>query len=236
MTNALARFGKFRTAPMSEVTVFDVAGQRVESRRGRAGKGTCSSGRPGTRAGSSPGHAQPDQGADDPDPFQGWTITNGIAVLWKGGRVDQLLLSTNFADITDVAFTPDETALATSARTRSRLIDVEKMLALLKRPPTRIAATSFPTGWGVAEFAVVRIPVKDNPAGITVAPDGLHAWVANTLDDSLSVDVARNEGVVHSAGRSRERTSGGGFHSANVTFQRESLPRTSAHRTGTSMA
>ena len=31
VTNALSRFGKFRTAPMSEVTVFDVAGRRVAS-------------------------------------------------------------------------------------------------------------------------------------------------------------------------------------------------------------
>ena len=41
--------------------------------------------------------------------LQGWTITNGLAVLWKDGRVDQVLLDEPqryFADVTDVAFTP----------------------------------------------------------------------------------------------------------------------------------
>lgn len=42
--------------------------------------------------------------------MQGWTITNGLAVLWADGTVDQVSLDTpgmGFADATDVAFTPD---------------------------------------------------------------------------------------------------------------------------------
>ena len=132
MTNALSRFGKFRTAPVSEVTVLDVAGQRVEDRwvvpeanlllgvawhpSGEFALATLNRTKnlvPMTRI------------------LQGWTITNGLAVLWKGGRVDQLLLDEPqryFADITDVAFTPDgKTAFVTSAGTdRVAVIDVDE--------------------------------------------------------------------------------------------------------------
>jgi YVTN family beta-propeller protein len=234
VTNALSRFVKFRTPPVSEVTVFDVAGQRVEDRwdvpesnlllgvawhpSGEFALATLNRTKnlvPMTRI------------------LQGWTITNGIAVLWKNGRVDQLLLDEPqryFADITDVAFTPDgKKALATSAGTdRVAVIDVETLLALLKRTSDEDRRDVLPNWLGAsAEFVTARIPVKDNPRGIAVAPDGRTAWVANTLDDSLSViDVARNQAVA--------RVDLGGpkavthirrgeqlFHSANVTFQRQ---------------
>ena len=214
MTNALSRFGKFRTPPMSEVTVFDVAGQRVEDRwvvpeanlllgvawhpSGEFALATLNRTKnlvPMTRI------------------LQGWTITNGIAVLWKGGRVDQLLLDEPqryFADITDVAFTPDgKTAFATSAGTdKVAVIDVEKMLALLKRTSDEDRRDVLPNWLGASsEFVTARIPVKDNPRGIAVAPDGATAWVANTLDDSLSViDVARGRG--RGPGRPRRAEAG----------------------------
>ena len=110
VTNALSRFVKFRTPPMSEVTVLDVEGKKVEDRwvvpesnlllgvawhpSGEFALATMNRTKnlvPMTRI------------------LQGWTITNGLAVLWKGGRVDQVLLDEPqryFADVTDVAFTP----------------------------------------------------------------------------------------------------------------------------------
>ena len=138
VTNALSRLVGFRTPPMSEVTVLDVAGQRVEDRwvvpeanlllgvawhpSGEFALATLNRTKnlvPMTRI------------------LQGWTITNGIAVLWKGGRVDQLLLDEPqryFADITDVAFTPDgKKAFVTSAGTdRVAVVDVPRLLALLQ--------------------------------------------------------------------------------------------------------
>jgi YVTN family beta-propeller protein len=234
VTNALSRFGKFRTPPMSEVTVFDVAAQKVEDRwvvpesnlllgvawhpSGEFALATLNRTKnlvPMTRI------------------LQGWTITNGIAVLWKGGRVDQLLLDEPqryFADITDVAFTPDgKKAFVTSAGTdRVAVIDVAKLRALLTRTSDDDRRDVLPNWLGAsAEFVVARIPVKDNPRGITVAPDGRTAWVANTLDDSLSViDVARDAVVARvDLGGPKQRThirwGEQLFHSANVTFQRQ---------------
>ncbi len=68
--------------------------------------------------------------------LQGWTITNGLGILWKDGRVDQVLLdqpNLYFSDSFDVTFTPDgRHALATSSGTnRVAVIDVEKLLARL---------------------------------------------------------------------------------------------------------
>ena len=44
--------------------------------------------------------------------LQGWTITNGLGIVWRDGRTDQVLLDEPqlyFPDPTDVAFTPDGT-------------------------------------------------------------------------------------------------------------------------------
>ncbi len=234
VTNALSRFVKFRTPPMSEVTVFDVAREQVEDRwvvpesnlllgvawhpSGEFALATLNRTKnlvPMTRI------------------LQGWTITNGIAVLWKDGRVDQLLLDEPqryFADVTDVAITPDgKKAFATSAGTdKVAVIDVGKLLSLVKRTSDEDRQDVLPNWLGAsAEFVVARIPVKNNPRGIAIAPDGATAWVANTLDDSLSViDVARNEAVARvDLGGPRQRThirwGEQLFHSANITFQRQ---------------
>ena len=234
VTNALSRFVKFRTPPVSEVTVFDVAGQRVLDRwvvpesnlllgvawhpSGEFALATLNRTKnlvPMTRI------------------LQGWTITNGLAVLWKDGRVDQLLLDEPqryFADVTDVAFTPDgKRAVVTSAGTdRVAVVDVEKMVALLQGSSQADRRDRLPNWLGASsQFVVARIPVKDNPRGITVAPDGATAWVANTLDDSLSViDLASLEAAtrVDLGGPKRQTHIRWGeklFHSANITFQRQ---------------
>lgn len=233
VTNALSRFVKFREPPLSEVTVLDVRRQQVIDRyavpeanlllgvawhpSGEFALATLNRTKnlvPMTRI------------------LQGWTITNGLAVLWRDGRVDQVLLDEPhryFADVTDVAFTPDgRRALATSAGTdRVAVIDVEKLLGLLGRTSDEDRRDVLPNWLGAsAEFVVARIPTRDNPRGIRVAPDGRSAWVANTLDDSLTVidlqtlassrvDLGGPTQVTHI--RWGEKL----FHSANITFQRQ---------------
>jgi len=234
VTNALSRFVPFRRPPMSEVTVLDVEGKKVEDRwvvpeanlllgvawhpSGEFALATMNRTKnlvPMTRI------------------LQGWTITNGLAVLWKGGRVDQVLLDEPhlyFADVTDVAFAPDgRTAVATSAGTnRAAILDVEKLLALVRRTPDEERRDFLPNWLGAsAEFVTARVETKDNPRGLEVSPDGKTAWVANTLDDSLSViDLARAEAVarVDLGGPKKVTHVRRGeklFHNANITFQRQ---------------
>jgi YVTN family beta-propeller protein len=234
VTNALSRFVPFRAPPASEITVIDVAGRRVETRwvvpesnlllgvdwhpSGEFALATLNRTKnlvPMTRI------------------LQGWTITNGLALLWPDGRVDQVLLDEPhhyFADVTDVAFAPDgKKAFATSAGTdRLAVIDVERLLALVRRTPDEERREVLPNWLGAsAEFVVARVPTRDNPRGVAVAPDGATAWVANTLDDSLSViDVALHQEVARvDLGGPRHvthiRRGEKLFHSANITFQRQ---------------
>jgi YVTN family beta-propeller protein len=234
VTNALSRLGEFRTAPLSEVTVLDATAAQVADRRtvaeanlllgvawhpgGDFALATLNRTKnlvPMTRI------------------LQGWTITNGLAVIWKDGRVDQVLLDEPqryFADVTDVAFAPDgRTAVITSAGTdQVALIDVEKLLALLKRTPDEERADVLPNWLGAsAEFVTARVRVGNNPRGIAVAPDGATAWVVNTLDDSLSViDLAKRAGLgrVDLGGPTHETHIRRGerlFHTAAITFQRQ---------------
>jgi YVTN family beta-propeller protein len=234
VTNALSRLVPYRAPPMSEVSVFDVAEQKVADRwvvpeanlllgvawhpSGEFALATLNRTKnlvPMTRL------------------LQGWTITNGIAVLWRGGRVDQLLLDEPqryFADVTGVAITPDgRKAFVTSAGTdRVAVIEMDKLLGLLKRSSDAERRELLPNWLGAsAEFVTARIPVMDNPRGIAVAPDGSTAWVANTLDDSLSViDAARDAVVarVDLGGPKRRTHIRWGeqlFHSAKITFQRQ---------------
>jgi YVTN family beta-propeller protein len=234
VTNALSRLSGFRTAPVSEVTVFDVAEKRVEGRMvvpesnlllgvawhpsGEYALATLNRTKnlvPMTRL------------------LQGWTITNGLAVLWKDGRVDQLLLDEPqryFADVTGVAFTPDGSrALVTSAGTdRVAVIDTTKLVALVRSRSDADRRDVLPNWLGASsELVIARVPVKDNPRGVAVAPDGATAWVANTLDDSLSViDLASLRATIRvDLGGPRQRThirwGEQLFHSARITFQRQ---------------
>jgi len=234
VTNALSRFVPFRTAPTSEVTVLDVERQRVEDRwvvpesnlllgvawhpSGEFALATLNRTKnlvPMTRI------------------LQGWTITNGLAVLWRDGRVDQVLLDqpqSYFADVTDVAFTPDgRRAVVTSAGTdQVAVVDVDKLVALVKGRSDADRRDVLPNWLGAsAEVVVARVKVKDNPRGITVAPDGRTAWVANTLDDSLSVidlaslGAAARVDLGGAKTQSHIRWGEKLFHSANITFQRQ---------------
>jgi DNA-binding beta-propeller fold protein YncE len=234
VTNALSRLGGFRTAPVSEVTAVDVAGQRVARRMAvpesnlLLGVAWHPSGEYALATLNRTKNLVPMTRI-----LQGWTITNGLAVLWKDGRVDQLLLdepNRYFADVTDVAFTPDgRRAVATSAGTdRVAVIDVEKLVALVKRSSDEDRREMLPNWLGASsEFVVARIATRDNPRGVAVAPDGATAWVANTLDDSLTVvDLGRLAAAtrVDLGGPKQTTHIRRGeklFHSANITFQRQ---------------
>jgi YVTN family beta-propeller protein len=108
------------------------------------------------------------------------------------------------------------------------VIDTAKLVALVRRLSDAERRDMLPNWLGASsEFVVARVPVKDNPRGITVAPDGATAWVANTLDDSLSViDLKTLQATTRvDLGGPRQRThirwGEQLFHSANVTFQRQ---------------
>lgn len=165
--------------------------------------------------------------------LQGWTITNGIAVIWADGRIDQLLLDQpglGFADATDVKITPDgRHALVTSSGTnRVAVLDVEKMLRVIGRASDEERRRVLPNHLGMAaEFLVKSIPTEDSPRGLAVSADGRRAYVANCLDDSIGViDLARLEpaGKIPLGGPkeiTKQRWGEKLFHNARITFRKQ---------------
>ncbi|HWR51198.1 MAG TPA: beta-propeller fold lactonase family protein [Bryobacteraceae bacterium] len=165
--------------------------------------------------------------------MQGWTITNGLAVIWRDGEVNQVLLdepNMGFADATDVAFTPDgRYALVTSAGTnRVAVVDVAKVIGLLRRATKHDRERVIPNHQGYpTEFVMKHIDVKNSPRGVLVSPNGKTAYVANSLDDSLSViDLTKMEadGRIDLGGPAvitKRRTGERLFNSANITFRKQ---------------
>lgn len=165
--------------------------------------------------------------------IQGWTITNGLAVLWADGQVDQLLLdepNRGFPDATDVAITPDGSrALVTSSGDdRVAALDLSRLRSVLAQASPEQRAKVLPNHLGQAiRFVTHSIPVGRSPRGIAVAADGKSAYVANSLDDTLSVidlDSMRPAGVIDLAGpRTISQTRRGErlFHNASVAFRKQ---------------
>jgi YVTN family beta-propeller protein len=164
---------------------------------------------------------------------RGWTISNGLGVLWRDGTMDQVLLDQNhlyFPDPSDVCITPDgRYAIVTSSSTdRVAVVDVAKLIALLKAASPHERERVIPNHLGKsAEFVVAHIPTQTCPKGITCSADGATAYVASMLDDSVTVlDLKRLQAVARvDLGVAKEldirRRGEKLFHSANIAFRRQ---------------
>jgi len=164
---------------------------------------------------------------------QGWTITNGLGILWRDGRVDQILLDEPnlcFPDAADVAVTPDgRYALVTSSGSdRVAVVDLQQLESLLQEASTQERERIIPNHLGLpTEFVVAHVPTTDGPRGILIDRDGRTAYTTNALDDSLTViDLEEMEAVERiDLGGPREitgvRRGEKLFHSANISFQRQ---------------
>lgn len=234
VTHALSRFVPDRTPSMSEVTVIDAERVEVEDRLvAKAanllqGVAWHPSGEfalitllrtknlvPMTRIN------------------RGWTISNGLGVLWPDGTIDQVLLDQNhlcFPDPYDVCVSPDgKLGLVTSSSSdRVAVIDLAKLTGLLKAATPHDRERVIPNHLGKsAEFLARHIPTGRCPRGITCSTDGSTAYVANMLDDSVTVvNWKTSEVVGHiDLGGSKEismrRRGERLFHSANITFRRQ---------------
>jgi YVTN family beta-propeller protein len=165
--------------------------------------------------------------------LQGWTITNGLGVIWRDGRVDEVLLDEpdmGFADATDIACTPDgRYALVTSAGTdRVAVVDIDKLLALIRSMPAYEREHVLPNHLGYpTEFIVKHIATGKNPRGILVMPDNKRAFITNSLDDTLGViDLAKMEmtSTIDLGGPkviTKQRWGEQLFHNAFVTFHKQ---------------
>ncbi|MGD2109313.1 MAG: beta-propeller fold lactonase family protein [Phycisphaerae bacterium] len=164
---------------------------------------------------------------------QGWTITNGLGVVWPDGRVDQVLLdepNSYFPDPGDVAVSPDgRIAFVTSGGSdQVAVVDVERLLTTIRTASDHDRQWVLPNHMGMSErFVVKRLRVGTNPRGIVFSPDGRFAYVVNALDDSLSVIDARTlsvDGTIDLGGPFEITEIRWGeqlFHSADNAFGRQ---------------
>ncbi len=234
VTNTLPVIPAFRETATSEVTLIDLEQGRIATRLGVVDANLCMgidwhpSGRffaltmdrtknlvPMTRL------------------LQGWTITNGLAIVWEDGRVDQVLLDEPhvcFADPTDLAFSPDgRWALVTSSGTdRVAVVDVEQLVALIEGSSDYEREHVLPNHLGKpTEFITKTLSVGRSPRGVTFDSEGRFAYVANAYDDSVSVIEMDALEVVDTIdlGGAREitqiRWGEQLFHSADITFRRQ---------------
>jgi YVTN family beta-propeller protein len=234
VTNNLARLAEFREPALSEVTVIETEGATVEERLEVAETNLLQgvSWHPGGEFALLTMNRTKNL-VPMTRILQGWTITNGIGIVWKDGRVDQVLLdepNLYFPDAADVAFTPDGAlALVTSSGSdRVAVVDVEKLVALLADSTDDERRRIIPNHLGKStEFVVASVPTQASPRGVVVTPDGSAAFVANALDDSLTrIDLATlaSTGRVDLGGPqeiTQERYGERLFHSADIAFQRQ---------------
>jgi len=234
VTNTLSRFVEPRTELMSELTVIDTERGVVEDRRVAPGTNLLQ----GVAWHPSGDYAvftlnRTKNLVPMTRLLQGWTITNGMGLVWRDGRVDQVLLDQPdlaFPDAADIAVTPDgRHALVTSTGSdRLAVVDLEKLVTMLEEASPHERVRVFPNHLGKpVEFVTTYIPTGTSPRGVTISGDGGTAYVANTLDDSVTVvDLTSLQAV--------ERIDLGGpeeitktrlgeqlFHSANIAFRRQ---------------
>lgn len=165
--------------------------------------------------------------------LQGWTITNGLAILWRDGEVDEVLLDEadlGFSDATDVVCTPDgRYALVTSAGTdRVAVVDVQKMLGIVQSASKHDRQHVLPNHLGYpSEFIVKHISTGKNPRSILISKDGRRAYVTNTLDDTIgvinmaSMKMTSTIDLGGSKTITQQRWGEQLFHNAFVTFHRQ---------------
>ena len=126
-----------------------------------------------------------------------------------------------------VVFTPDKRELYVSVAGSECVlaIDVQRLLHFVRSHP-RPASDSFESDLAASgNYVVARIPVGANPRGVAVSRDGRSLFVANRLDDTISViDTRTNrvastiqlgDGKPPSAMRHGEQT----FYTARYSFQ-----------------
>jgi YVTN family beta-propeller protein len=200
-THIYPNIGPYRTEPHSELTFIDTAGSYVSRRddvvnaAGMFHSAFSKDGRFGIVAQIRPKNLIPLAHVE-----HGFALGNSILVFGEdvGGPVQLLIdeLDRYYSMPFGVAITPDgRTAyISTTGSDSVTVIDIGKLVEFVrglsprdrKRVGNDLSASS--------HYVVRRIDVGRSPKGIALSPDGSRLYVANRLDDSISViDTAVNK-------------------------------------------
>lgn len=222
--------GAFRTQPQSEITIIDTTEQRVIERKplhnvaGAFHIAISPDGKLGVAAQLRPKNLIPLAHVE-----HGWVFGDSLAIFGTDvGEPVQIPideLDRYYALPWGVAITPDKSKvfLTTAGSESVTAIDVAQMLKTVKsrrKPFVNDLSAS-------AEYVIDRIPVGHNPRGVLLSSDGIQLYVANRLDDNITVIDTKSDRVVSNidlggpkdinAIRRGERL----FFTADFAFQRQ---------------
>jgi YVTN family beta-propeller protein len=200
-THVYPQPGAQRTPPESEITVIDTDRQRVVERKplsnvaGVFHIAFSADGKLGVAPQLRPKNLVPLAHVE-----HGWAFVDSLALF--GDDVHGVVqvpideLESYFAMPFSAVITPDKTKLyvSSSGSESITVIDVPKMLSYVHATNGPIANDLSAS----ANYVIARIPVGRNPKGMLLSGDGKRLYVANRLDDSISVIDTSRDVVVSS--------------------------------------
>jgi YVTN family beta-propeller protein len=193
-THIYPRLGPFRTPPESEVTVIDTRRQVVVEREGlhdAAGVfhvASANGGRVAIAAQMRPKNLIPLAHVE-----HGWVIGNSLSVFGADiGEVVQVPideLDRYYTPPFGLAVTPgnEQLFVSTTGSDSVTAIDLPKLLAYIRAATPeqrRLMANDLSAS---ANYVTARIPVGRAPKGLALSPDGKRLYVANRMDDTITV-------------------------------------------------
>ncbi len=188
-----------RTEPDSEITGIDASSQRVVERKmlhnvaGVFHTAMSADGKLGVAAQLRPKNLIPLAHVE-----HGWVFGDSLTLFGPnvGGMVQVPIdeLDRYYALPWGVAIAPDKSKifLTTAGSQSVTVIDLPRLMKTIqarRKPFINDLSAS-------AEYVSVRIPVGHNPRGVVLSPDGKRLYVANRLDDNLSVIDTKAEKVI----------------------------------------
>jgi len=191
--------GAFRATPVSEITVIDTESQRVVEHKplqnvaGLFHVATSPDGKLSVAAQLRPKNLIPLAHVE-----HGWAFGDSLTLFGEdvGDRPVQVPideLDRYYALPWGVAITPDKSKifLTTAGSQSVTVIDVARLLKAVDGHGKSLANDLSAS----AEYVVTRIPVGHNPRGVALSPDGKRLYVANRLDDTISVIDTKSDAV-----------------------------------------
>ncbi len=192
-THIYPNAGAFRTQPNSEITVIDTTRQAVVERKrllnaaGVFHVALSPDGKLGVAAQLRPKNLVPLAHVE-----HGWAFGDSLTLFGDdvGGTVQVPIdeLDRYYALPWGVVITPDKSKMfVTTAGSESvTVIDVRKLLAFTRTP--RQSSSNLANDLSAsANYVTARIPVGRNPRGALLSKDSKRLYVANRLDDNISV-------------------------------------------------
>ena len=199
VTHIYPNAAKWRTTPESEITEIGTEHQTVAARIGLHNVGgvfhvaLSRDGRLGIATQMRPKNLVPLAHVE-----HGWVLGNSVTVFGDdvGGAVQLPLdqIESYFSLPFGVAMAADKSKayISASGTNEVAIVDLRKLVAAAKSPDAASLANDLSAS---AKYVLARIPVGRNPRTVALSPDGGVLYVANRLDDTVSV-IDTGRGVV----------------------------------------